>query len=435
MSSNGREDPLAILAGVRTPFIKAGTSLKRSGADDLAAAVISELVARTEIDPGTIDEVVIGCVGQPWDAMNVARVAAIRAGVPETVPGLTLHRNCASSMEALTYARDRVRLGDGSLFIVGGTESMSSAPLTWSREMQDLLERFTRAKSVPSRLKAVLSFRLRFLKPGVPLLDGLSDKTCGLIMGLTAENLVRDFGITREEQDAFALRSHRLASSARSSGRLAQEIVPLPAPPDFEEVVREDNGIRDDQSAEALAKLRPFFDRRYGTVTVGNACPVTDGAAALLVSSERRARELGLEPLGYLTASATAALDPSRMGLGPVYAMSRLFERTGLTLADMELIELNEAFAAQVLACIKAAASASFARDELGRDAPLGEVPLDRLNVNGGAIALGHPVGASGARLVLTLLLEMRRRGLHRGLATLCVGGGLGAALVLERHE
>jgi len=268
------------------------------------------------------------------------------------------------------------------------------------------------------------------LAPRIALAEGLTDLVCGLNMGQTAEVLAREFRIPREQQDAYALQSHQRAVAARE--RLREEIVPVFTAPKYE-AVRDDVGPREGQTIEALAKLRPYFDRRNGTVTVGNACQVTDGAVALLIGDEATAQAWPSAPLGRIRSFAFAGLAPSRMGLGPVFAAAKALERAGLALADVDLFEINEAFAAQVLACLAAAKSDAFARDELGRDRALGEFPIDRLNVNGGAIALGHPVGASGARLLLTLLHEMRRRGVRRGLASLCVGGGQGAAFVLER--
>jgi acetyl-CoA C-acetyltransferase/acetyl-CoA acyltransferase len=295
----------------------------------------------------------------------------------------------------------------------------------------DWLEGLSRAKTPWARLTAAARFRLPMLSPRIAIAEGLTDYTCGLNMGQTAEVLANEFRLGRDRQDAFALESHRRAVAARA--RLREEIVPVFAVPDFG-MVQDDVGPRENQTLEALAKLKPYFDRKHGTVTVGNSCQVTDGAVALLVGDEATARAWPTPPLGRIRAFAFAGLEPRRMGLGPVFAMARALARAGLELGDMELLEINEAFAAQVLACLEAARSEPFARAELDRDRALGEIPAELLNVNGGAIALGHPVGASGARLLLTLLFEMRRRGLKRGVASLCVGGGQGAAFVLERE-
>jgi acetyl-CoA C-acetyltransferase/acetyl-CoA acyltransferase len=333
-------------------------------------------------------------------------------------------------MESVAAAGYRIASGDARLILAGGMESMSQIPLYYTPEYAQWLEGVWRAKSPLARVGAFAKFRPRMLTPRIALAEGLTDLTCGLNMGQTAEVLAREFRVTREQQDEFALRSHQRAVAARE--RLREEIAPVFAPPSYD-MVRDDVGPRDNQTIEALAKLKPYFERRTGTVTVGNACQVTDGAVALLVGSESVASRWPVPPLGRIRAFAFAGLAPSRMGLGPVFAMSRALELAGLSLADVELFEINEAFSAQVLACLAAAKSDDFARAELSRDRALGEIPLDRLNVNGGAIALGHPVGASGARLLLTLLMEMRRRGIKRGMASLCVGGGQGAAFIVER--
>jgi len=424
-------DRLVIVEGVRTPFCKAGTELATLGAEELGRNVVSALLARTALDPQLVDQVIFGCVGQPAEAANVARVIALRAGIPQSVPAITVHRNCASGCEALTQADDLLRAGHGSIFIVGGTESMSNIPLLFKRETAEKFGRLNRAKTLGQRLRAMAAFRPSDFSPRVGLMLGLTDPTCGLNMGETAEVLARDFSISRGEQDAFALQSHQRALAARE--RLADEIAPLFLTNNGAHPVTRDNGPRDQQTLEALTKLKPFFDRKHGTVTAGNASQITDGAVALLVMSERRAHELGYEPLGALTGFAYAGCDPRRMGLGPVFAIARAETQCGLKLDDADLIEINEAFAAQTLAVQKAARSDEFARKFLGRDRALGEMPGDKLNVNGGAIALGHPVGASGARLPLTALKELRRRGKRRALVSVCVGGGQGAALWLER--
>ena len=422
--------PTWILAGLRTPFAKAGGAFSRTPVYELGRLVISELLARHDVDPATIDQVVLGNCAQPAEAANVARVTAIRAGVPEGVPGFTVHRNCASGMEAVADAHRLIVAGEGHLVLAGGMESMSQIPLMYPFEYADWLGGLMRAKSVPEKLGSFSRFRPALLKPRIALAEGLTDLTCGLNMGQTAEVLAREFRIDRVRQDEFALRSHQRAVAARE--RLREEILPVFPAPDYE-AVTDDIGPRDNQTLEALAKLKPYFDRKNGTVTVGNSCQVTDGAVALLIGDEETAKRWPTPPLGRIRSFAFAGLSPRKMGLGPVYAMSAALARAGLALEDCELFEINEAFAAQVLACLAASESADFARESLGRDRALGAIPMERLNVNGGAIALGHPVGASGARLLLTLLMEMRRRGVARGIASLCVGGGQGAAFVLER--
>jgi acetyl-CoA C-acetyltransferase/acetyl-CoA acyltransferase len=333
-------------------------------------------------------------------------------------------------MEAITTAAQLIQLGEARTVVAGGTESMSQVPLLFGPEAASLFQRLARDRGWWAKARTLLRFRPRHFRPVAGLELGLTDPVCGLMMGATAEVLAAEFGISREEQDAYALESHRRAAAAQQDYRLDQEITPLFLEQTGQEV-KEDVGLRKDQTMPALARLKPIF-RKGGTVTVGNSCMITDGAAAVVLMPGAAARAEGRTPLGYLRAYAYAGCDPRRMGLGPVFATNKLLERAGLTLADIELIELNEAFAAQVIACERAFASEGFARRELGRDAPLGELDRSRLNVNGGAIALGHPIGATGTRLVITLLKELRRRKRRRGLATLCVGGGQGAALLLE---
>ena len=423
---------IAIVDGIRTPLCKAGGVFSSTAADDLGACVVREVLARTELRPDAIDEVIIGNVAQPPHAANIARVISLKAGLPAETVAYTVHHNCASGMQSISIAASHIAHGEADLVIAGGAESMSQIPLIYGPAMTSLFLRLFRARSLRQRIRALTSFRPSFLKPVVALQLGLIDPVCGLNMGQTAEILAREFGITRDEQDAFALTSHQRAVDAAEAGRFADEIVPVPTHPAYAHIQTVDDGPREQQSMTALGRLRPYFDRAAGTVTAGNSCPVTDGAAALILASERKAKELGLKPLGYLTGSAYAALDGSRMGLGPVYAVAKLLKRLRMAVGDFDIIELNEAFAAQVLANVRAFESARFAREHLGRDEALGAIDPDRMNVNGGAIALGHPVGATGARLVLTTLRELNARGDRRGLATLCVGGGQGAALALE---
>jgi acetyl-CoA C-acetyltransferase/acetyl-CoA acyltransferase len=410
-----------------------GSTLAPLGADELGRIATQALLSKTDLDPALIDEVIFGCVGQPADAMNIARVIALRAGIPQEVPAVTVHRNCASGAEALTQAYEKMAAGRGSVFVVGGTESMSQYPLSYSYATAQKFGALVKAKSLGQKLGAFSKFRFNdFFNPRVALKLGLTDHFCGLNMGETAELVGRENGISREEQDAFAGESHVKALAARE--RLAEEITPAYIPPEFTEAMTEDNGPRTDSTPERLAKLRPVFEKGTGTVTAGNASQITDGAVALLVMSESKAHELGYEPLGTLAGYAYAGCDPSRMGLGPVFAISKAEQLTKLTLADADLIEINEAFAAQVLGCVKLAASEEFARAHLNRETALGDIPLDKLNVNGGSIALGHPVGATGARLVLTSLKELHRRNAKRAVISACIGGGQGVAVWLERN-
>jgi acetyl-CoA acetyltransferase family protein len=416
---------LAIVDGIRTPFCKAGTELKSLSAQDLGRTVVSELIERTGIDRHKISQTIFGNVAQPPEAANIARVIALNAGIPQETPAYTVHRNCASGFEAVTSAYEKMVAGQGDVFVVGGTESMSNIPLLFTSRAADKFAALAKAKSLPQRLGATLAFRPSDFKPRIGVMLGLTDPVCGLNMGQTAEVLYRDFGISREEQDKFALESHQKATKARE--KLHEEIATVYLPkgsPRSErgKFVDSDNGVREKQTIEALAKLKPVFDRRNGTVTAGNSSQLTDGAVALLVISEERAKQLGQQPLGYLRGYAYAGVDPQRMGLGPAYAIPKALETSGVRWDEIQLIEINEAFAVQVLAV------ELVLRKQFGLT-----INRDLLNVNGGAIALGHPVGASGARLVLTLLKEMKRRNLKTGIASACVGGGQGAALILER--
>lgn len=420
---------IAITAGIRSPFCKAGGLLREMEADDLGAFVVKELAERSGISPDEIDHLVFGNVMQPPHAGNIARVVAIKAGLPQKVPASTVNRNCASGLEAISTAANMIRLGEAQVVVAGGCESMSNFPILFGRPMRDFLQTLSKAKTFQQKLLAFLSFRPSFLKPHIP---ELSDPLCGLNMGQTAELLARDFHVTREEQDAFALRSQQRASQAIQEGRLAEEIVPLPLPPQYSKMQLIDDGPRANQTLDSLSSLKPAFDKVAGTVTAGTSSQVTDGAVALLMMTESKAKSLGLKPLGYIKDFAYAGLEPARMGLGPVFSTAKLLEKTNLKLQDFDLIEINEAFAAQVLACVRAFNSEDFCREKLGLSQPLGAIDMDKLNVNGGAIALGHPLGASGARLVLTLLKELNRRKQNLGLATLCVGGGQGGALAVE---
>jgi acetyl-CoA C-acetyltransferase/acetyl-CoA acyltransferase len=422
---------LAIIDGVRTPFCKAGTDLARLDAVELGRIAVTSLLKRTGLDPSLIDEVIFGCVSQPADAANVARVIALRSGIPQHVPAATVHRNCASGLEAVTTAYEKLCAGRGRVFLVGGTESMSQMPLLFSQRAAQKFSRVARARTVPAKVGALAAFRKGDFKPRIGLQLGLTDPVCGLNMGETAEVLAREFHISREEQDAFALESHKRAVAARN--RLAEEICPVVSTGNGKGAVAVDNGPRENQSLEALAKLRPVFDKELGSVTAGNSSQITDGAVALLLMEVERARELGLAPIGALVDYAVVGCDPKRMGLGPVFAMEKLERQCGLRVSDADLIEINEAFAAQALAVLQAAESEEFAEEQLERETPLGKISRDKLNVNGGAIALGHPVGATGARLILTSLKELQRRNARRALISLCVGGGQGAALWLER--
>jgi acetyl-CoA C-acetyltransferase/acetyl-CoA acyltransferase len=421
---------IAIVEGVRTPFAKAFGSLAAVPAHELGVVVTRALLERAQLRPEDVDQVVFGNAAIPPEAPNIARVIALLAGIPQDRTAHTVHRNCASGMEAITTAAQLVQLGEAETVLAGGVESMSQIPLLYSRQATAQFLKLSRAKGWWGKLTTLLQFRPRHFRPVPAVKLGLTDPVSGLNMGETAEVLAEEFRVSRQEQDALALESHRRVITAQQRGLWDEEIVPVSIEASGFEL-KQDVGPRAEQSIEALAKLRPIF-KPGGTVTAGNSCSITDGAAAVLVMSGAAARALGRQPLGYLRAFQYAGCDPRRMGLGPIFATSKLLKRTGLSLKDFDLVEMNEAFAAQVIANQKAFASREFAAKELSRNEALGTLSPDRLNVNGGAIALGHPVGATGTRLVITVLKELRRRRLRHGLATLCVGGGQGAALVLE---
>lgn len=420
--------------GLRTPFCKMGTDFNDVSAQELGRIVTRELLERTGLDVTAIDEVIFGNVGQPADAANIARVIALLSGIPKGTPAYTVHRNCASGIEAAVQAMLKIQTENGECFLAGGTESMSHIPIQLKKPLQDDLTALSRAKTMGARLSILARFYPKYFNVQkshqIGLQLGLTDPVCGLNMGRTAEVLVREFGITREEQDEFALISHHRAMAARDI--LREEIVPVIPGPKYKRAVEGDNGPRENQTIQALAKLKPIFDRHSGTITAGNSSQVTDGAAVLLIMSGKRAKALGLTPLGFIKAYAFAGVEPSRMGIGPAHAIPRVLKKAKMRLSDIDAVEINEAFAAQVLSCLKALESDQFAA-EFGYTGYTGAIDRAILNVNGGAIALGHPVGATGARLILTMLKHMRRKNLKTGLVSLCVGGGQGAAMILER--
>ncbi len=422
--------PLYIISAIRTPFARAGSSLSGLDAVDLGKAAVSALLARTGLDPQAVDETIFGCVGQPAHAQNIARVIALRAGLPEAKPAMTVHRNCASGLEALTTAHAKMCGGHGEVFVIGGTESMSNTPLYFSRQAADKFGLLGKARSLGQKIGAMTTFRPVDFAPVIGLKLALTDPVVEMNMGETAELLAREYKISREMQDRFALRSHQRALAA--STRLQAETSPLYIMGHGVEPVLADNGVRDDSTLEKLGRLKPLFDRHHGTVTAGNSSQITDGAVAMLVASEEAVKRHGWQPLGRLVDYAYTGCDPRRMGLGPVRAMDAVLHRTNQKLSDMDHVEINEAFAAQVLAvlqCLKDPASARRA----GLEAPLGEIPDEVLNPRGGAIALGHPVGATGARLVLTALDQLHESKGQHALISLCIGGGQGGAAILER--
>ncbi len=431
MTSHPRGRRVAIVSGVRTPFAKAGTVLRSLSALDLGKRAVSELILRSDLDPALVEMLVFGAVLQDVTAPNIAREISLMPLLPRGVQAYTVGRACASSNQAITDAADQIFLGHVDVAIAGGAESLSNVPVLHSPGMSDALVAASRAKTPRQKAKALSAIRPKDLVPTTP---AIAEPTTGETMGESAEKMAKLNGISREEQDQFALRSHRLASAGTTDGRLTAEIVPVWTGPDMSIAVTSDNGIRESTSIEQLSALKPVFDRKYGSVTAGNSSPLTDGAAAVLLMSEERASSLGYEPLGYVRSYAYAALDPGEQLLqAPVLAAPVALKRAGLRLEDMDLVEMHEAFAAQVLSNLQGFESREWAR-RAGFDSPVGEVDRARLNVMGGSIAIGHPFGATGARITTTLLNELRRREARYGLMTVCAAGGMGFAMVVEAH-
>ncbi|MCH2100417.1 MAG: thiolase family protein [Planctomycetes bacterium] len=425
---------IVLAAGLRSPWVRAGGTFRHEDAGHLGAHVARELIARTGIEPGEIHEIIAGSVGPPHDQANIGRVISLRAGVPQSVPARTVARNCASGIEAVTAAIANIKAGFGDTYLTIGVEIMSGYPLIMGHRLTSYFEGLIKARSLMQKIGAGLRFRPSMLKPRVALIEGLTDPVSGMIMGKTAERLAKDWGLTRDQCDGYAMRSHERALQAQRSGRFDREILPHLAQraKPGSRAVDADDSVRIDQSMDRLGKLPPYFEKPDGIVTVGNSCGITDGAAALLITTEKRAKALGMTPLARIRSFAWSGCEPERMGLGPVYSSAIALDAAGCTLADIGSIELNEAFAAQVLACARAFESQSWAQKYLNRNA-LGELDLHHTNVNGGAIALGHPVGATGARLLLTAAHELQAGDHELALATLCIGGGQGGAVVLER--
>ncbi|WP_242342165.1 acetyl-CoA C-acyltransferase FadI [Anaeromyxobacter terrae] len=435
MGMNGTVPPgrrAAVVAGLRTPFVKAGTDFKDLSAVELGALVVNELVARSGIPPKEFDSVVFGQVIPSPTVTLIGREMVLRTQLPRSVQAHTVARACATSIQTTTDAADQILLGHSDCAISGGAESLSDAPIFATRALAQALVELSRAKTLTDRLRLLSTLRPKDFAPQPP---ALKEPTTGLTMGESAELMAQRNGISREAQDRVAYESHRRAAAAWEGGKFDGEVMHVPVPPRFERVAAKDNVVRKETTLEALAALRPVFDRRYGTITAGNASPLTDGAAALVLMSEDKARALGMRPLGFVRSYAYAALDPRDQLLqGPAYAAPVALDRAGLRLADMDLVDMHEAFAAQVLSNLKAFASKDFAAKELGRPEPLGEIDPAKLNVNGGSIALGHPFAATGARMIVQTLRELSRRNGQYALLTVCAAGGLGAALVLERE-
>jgi acetyl-CoA acyltransferase len=421
---------VAIVAGVRTPFAKSGTILKDVPAVQLARYAAKELLYRTEIDGREIDQVIMGQVVPSVLVPNVAREVSLLPQLPPGVPAYSLNRACASAAQAITNAADQIAMGHADTILAGGVESLSDIPILHSRRFSQILVEAGRAKTVGGRLAAFGRLRPRDL---VPVTPAIAEPSTGESMGQSAEKMAKENGITREDQDRIAAMSHHRAAAGTADGRLTSEIVPWFGGAGMDIVATSDNGIRPDTSVEALAQLKPVFDRRYGSVTAGNSSPLTDGAAVVLLMAEEKAHALGYEPLAFLRSYAATAVDPGwQLLMGPALAVPKALERAGIAWSELGLVEIHEAFAAQVLSNVQAWASQAWA-DRLGLPGPVGEVDWAKTNVMGGSIAIGHPFGATGARLVTTLANEMRRRDVRFGLVSICAQGGMGYAMVLER--
>ena len=420
--------PVYIVDGARTPQIKARGVPGPFHASDLGVAAGRALLLRQPFQPSDLDEVIFGCVSSGPDEANIGRVISLRLGCGHHVPAWTVQRNCASGMQALDSAAKDIALGRADLVLAGGTEAMSHHPVLFNEKMVAWLAGFNQAKTLPQKLRELARLRGAHLVPVIGLLRGLTDPVVGLTMGQTTEELAHRFGITRAEMDAFALQSHQRLAAAQDS--LANELVPLY---DGQTVIEHDNGLRADSSLEQLAQLKPVFDPIYGRVTAGNSAQVTDGAACLILASANAVEKYGLAPRARIVDVTWSGLDPAQMGLGPAYAIAQLLQRHRWDTGDVDWWEINEAFAGQVLACLIAMTDTDFCRDELGRDTPFTPISSDRLNPDGGGVSLGHPVGTSGARIVLHLLRVLEANDAPRGIASLCIGGGQGGAMLIER--
>ncbi len=421
---------VAVVGGCRTPFCKSGTVLKDVSAVDLAKHAVVELVHRTNLDGKDVDEMYFGQVVPSPLTPNVAREVSLLPQFPASIPGASLNRACASANAAIATGYDQIALGHANVVIAGGAESLSDIPILHSKRFSETLVGLSKARSASARLKLLASVRPKDLKPLAP---ALAEPSTGETMGQSAEKMAKINDITREEQDKFALRSHRMAQAGTEDGRLTSEIAPIFVPGTGKPVTR-DNGIRGDTSLEQMSTLKPVFDRKYGSVTAANSSPLTDGAGAVLLMGEDTAKTLGYEPLVFIRSYAVAALDPGdQLLMGPAYAVPAALDRAGVRLSDIDIVEMHEAFAAQVLSNIRAFESKEWATERLGRSEPIGEVNWNTLNVMGGSIAIGHPFGATGARITLTLANEMARRDVQLGLISVCAQGGMGFAMVLER--
>jgi len=430
--------PIYIIDGARTPFLKSRNKPGPFAASDLAVAAGKVLLSRQPFAPTELDEVILGCAAPSVDEVNIGRVTALRMGCGLKVPGWTVMRNCASGMQSIDSAMANIQTGRATMVLAGGTDALSRAPLLYSDRMVSWFSAFMGARTPMQKLAMFAKLKPgELFNPVIGIMRGLTDPVCGLLMGQTAENVAHRFGITRKQMDEYSARSHARVIRSQEQGLLNDahdglqaEIAPLYGPDGT--LFNGDDGMRADSTAANLAKLKPFFDRKFGNVTAGNSSQITDGAAWVLLAGEEAVKRHGLTPIGRILDSQWAGLDPAQMGLGPVHAATPILQRHGLKLNDLDAWEINEAFAAQLLGCVEAWKSDSYCRGELGLAAAMGEIDMEKLNVDGGAIALGHPVGASGTRIVLHLLHQLKRTGGKKGIAAICIGGGLGGAMLVE---
>ncbi|MBF0313629.1 MAG: acetyl-CoA C-acyltransferase [Oligoflexia bacterium] len=422
-----------IVAAKRTPQVKSGLDFKEVSVPHLAIGLLQNILdSYPKIENTSVDEVIFGNIGAPPQFANISRVIALEAGLDQKTSAYTVNRNCAAGMEAVAQATLKIATSRAELIFAGGLESMSQMPLIFSKEMTDMFIELMKAKSLKERLTAFGRFRPYFLKPIIAIEKGLTDPFCGLNMGQTAELLARELNITREEQDTFANYSHQKACAATKEGRFHSEIVPVLVGNKMDRILTHDVGPRSDSSVERLGQMRPFFDKKSGSVTVGNSCPITDGGSALLLASEEAVNRHALTPLARIVDYSFNGVAPKYMGLGPISSISALLKRTGQTMDAIDLFEINEAFSAQIIAVQKIAKDAALCSRFVGLSEALGEIPSEKLNVNGGGVALGHPVGSSGSRIIVTLVHELMRRRGKWGVASLCIGGGQGGAVLVE---
>jgi acetyl-CoA C-acetyltransferase len=425
--------PVYLVKGIRSPQAKSGSILKDVPAPYLGHYLIRQMVDEFQIPQDQVDEVIVGNTGNPAKFPNIGRVMALEAGLDKKTSGYSVHRNCASGMEALSQAFVKIALGRSDVIFAGGVENMSQMPLLFGKEMTDFFIDMMKAKTPADKIKIATHFRIPYLSPVIAIEQGLTDPFCGKNMGQTAETLAKEFKISRLQQDEFANDSHRKAIMAQEEGKFTNEILPIIAGDKLDVLVSDDVGPRASSTIEKLAKLRPYFEKGTGTVTVGNACPITDGGSMWLLCSEEAVNKYNLKPMARMIDFHFHGLEPERMGLGPVMAMHGVLKRSGMSLDQMDLVEINEAFAAQVLACLKVAKEKDLAA-RWNIDA-IGEIPMEKLNVHGGAIALGHPVGSTGSRLVVTLAHALQAQNKKYGIASLCIGGGQGGACIIENLE